>query len=206
MDASTAAPIAQPDSADTVPADAPRGAHGDAPAGTAVGQSVGASATMPDATPLATGATPSGASAAPAAPDAQGTALAQGGPTPGPATADGARTWEGFLEFVAGKNGNGFVTGLAQARGAFSSGVLTLTCHNETHCGMMQNGDNNARLLRLVAEYFGPGASVALQCVEREPLKSDGLIQREMQAHPLVQRVRETFECRDPALVYPRGR
>jgi hypothetical protein len=35
-------------------------------------------------------------------------------------------------------------------------------------------------------------------------VKSDGLIQREMQEHPLVQRVRETFECRDPALVYPR--
>jgi len=119
---------------------------------------------------------------------------------------DGLRTWEGFKEFVAGKNGNGFVTGLAQARGEFRDGVLTLTCHNETHSGMMDKGDNYLRLLRLAAEYFGPGVSLAFTCLDREPVKSDGLISREMQEHPVVQRVRETFECRDPALVYPRGR
>lgn len=123
--------------------------------------------------------------------------------TPAPG---GPRTWEGFQEFVNGKNGNGFVTGMAQARGDFCGGVLTLTCHNETHSGMMDKGDNYLRLLRLASEYFGDGVSLAFTCVDREPVKSDGLISREMQEHPVVQRVRETFECRDPALVYPRGR
>ncbi|MDP2848149.1 MAG: DNA polymerase III subunit gamma/tau [Humidesulfovibrio sp.] len=118
----------------------------------------------------------------------------------------GGRNWEGFLEFVAGKNGNGFVTGLSQARGEFCGGVLTLSCHNETHSGMMDKGDNYLRLQRLVMEYFGPESSVAFNCLDREPVKSEGIIQREMQEHPVVQRVRETFECRDPALVYPRGR
>ena len=118
----------------------------------------------------------------------------------------GPRNWEGFTEFVAGKNGNGFVTGLAQARGQYFEGVLTLTCHNETHCGMMDKGDNYLRLLRLATEYYGEGVSLAFTCVDREPVKSEGLISREMQEHPVVQRVRETFECRDPALVYPRGR
>jgi len=122
------------------------------------------------------------------------------------ASPGGPRSWEGFTEFVAGKNGNGFVTGLAQARGQFFEGVLTLTCHNETHCGMMDKGDNYLRLLRLATEYYGEGVSLAFTCMDREPVKSEGLISREMQEHPVVQRVRETFECRDPALVYPRGR
>jgi DNA polymerase-3 subunit gamma/tau len=119
---------------------------------------------------------------------------------------DGQRTWDGFKEFVAGKNGNGFVTGLAQSRGEFRDGMLTLTCHNETHCGMMDKGDNYLRLLRLASEYFGDGTELSFICLDREPVKSDGLISREMQEHPVVRRVRETFECRDPALVYPRGR
>lgn len=143
------------------------------------------------APPAASSSAPSAASSA-----ASGLAAAPGGP----------RSWEGFTEFVAGKNGNGFVTGLAQARGQFFEGVLTLTCHNETHCGMMDKGDNYLRLLRLATEYYGEGVSLAFTCVDREPVKSEGLISREMQEHPVVQRVRETFECRDPALVYPRGR
>jgi len=120
------------------------------------------------------------------------------------ARSDGARTWEGFLEFVASKNGNGFVTGLGQARGELCGAELVITCFNATHSGMLENGDNNARLRRLVAEYFGPDVTIAMTCEDSAPVKTDGLIQREMQEHPLVQRVRETFECRDPALVYPR--
>jgi DNA polymerase-3 subunit gamma/tau len=139
------------------------------------------------------GGVPGSASGA-AAPSSAAPAIAVGGP----------RTWEGFLDFVAGKNGNGFVTGLTQAKGELCGAELVITCFNETHSGMLENGDNNARLRRLVADYFGPDVTIAYACVDREPVKSDGLIQREMQEHPLVQRVRETFECRDPALVYPR--
>ncbi len=108
------------------------------------------------------------------------------------------------MSFIASKNGNGAVTGLTQARGELCGTELILTCHNETHSGMMEHGDNNARLKRLMAEYFGPDVTVSFSCLDREPVKPDGLIQREMQEHPVVQRVRETFECRDPALVYPR--
>jgi len=145
--------------------------------------------------------------AAEAPADASASDAASGAPS-APATAKaanapgGQRSWEGFVEFVAGKNGS--ITGLTQARGELCGSELVLTCHNETHSGMMENGDNNVRLRRLMAEYFGPDVTVAFTCVDREPVKSDGLIQREMQEHPVVQRVRETFECRDPALVYPR--
>ncbi len=116
----------------------------------------------------------------------------------------GSRTWEGFVEFVTAQNGNGFVTGLMQAKGELCDAELVLTCHNETHIHMMEEGDNNTRLRRLVAEYFGPDVTVAFVCPEHAPLKTEGALQREMQDHPLVRRVRETFECRDPALVVPR--
>ncbi len=96
------------------------------------------------------------------------------------------------------------VTGLTQARGELCGAELVLTCHNPTHCRMLEEGDGNARLRRLVAEYFGPDMEIAVTCADVEPPKTEGAISREMQGHPLVQRVRETFECRDPALVYPR--
>jgi DNA polymerase-3 subunit gamma/tau len=130
------------------------------------------------------------------------TAEAQPAPAPRPG---GERTWEGFLAFVASRNGSGMVTGLSQARGEICGAELVLNCHNQTHSGMLENGDNNARLRRLVSEYFGPDMTVACTCEERAPQKPEGLIQREMQEHPAVVRVREAFECRDPALVYPRN-
>lgn len=105
---------------------------------------------------------------------------------------------------MASKNGNGMVTGLSQAKGELCGTELILTCHNETHSGMMEHGDNNVRLRRLMAEYFGQDVTVSFSCLDREPVKTDGLIQREMQENPIVQRVRETFECREPAQVYPR--
>lgn len=132
---------------------------------------------------------------------ALGDPASEGAPRPRPS---GPRTWEGFVEFVTAQNGNGFVTGLSQAKGELCDAELVLTCFNETHIGMMEQGDNNARLRRLVAEYFGPDVTLAFVCPEHAPLKAEGAIQREMQEHPLVQRVRETFECRDPALVVPR--
>jgi len=143
------------------------------------------------------------AHAAPDSPDQAASGMGAGGAAPA-FSGGGPRSWEGFLEFVASKNGNGFVTGLSQAKGELCGAELVITCHNQTHSGMLENGDNNARLRRLVADYFGPDVTMAFACVDHAPVKTDGLIQREMQEHPLVQRVREAFECRDPALVYPR--
>lgn len=190
-----------------------------APAGASAPRAPSAPA-PPSSAPASAPQAPSAPKASPVQNSAPGQTPAQEQPAPQPAprpaghaaeataaySASGPLTWEGFLEFVAGKNGNGFITGLSQARGEFCGGVLTLSCHNETHSGMMDKGDNYLRLQRLVMEYFGPESSVAFTCVDRDPVKSEGAIQREMQEHPVVQRVRETFECRDPAQVYPRGR
>jgi len=116
----------------------------------------------------------------------------------------GARSWDGFLVFVASKNGSGVVTGLTQAKGELCGAELVLTCHNPTHCRMLEEGEGAMRLRHLVAEYFGPDMGINVTCADTGPIKTEGTISREMQEHPLVQRVRETFECRDPALVRPR--
>jgi DNA polymerase III subunit gamma/tau len=124
---------------------------------------------------------------------------------PAPASA-GPLSWEGFQAFVAAKNGSGMITGLAQAQGEWNAGVLTLGCHNGTHCDMLSQGDNHARLLRLVLEYFGPEAALEFSFEEREPQRSGSEVDREMQAHPAVARVREAFEIKAPAQVTLRER
>jgi len=118
--------------------------------------------------------------------------------TPGSAEAP---TWEGFQAFVTAKNGSGIITGLAQAQGEWSAGVLTLGCHNGTHCNMLSQGDNHARLRRLVLEYFGPEAALEFSFEERGPQRSSTEVDREIQANPAVQRVRETFEVKGPGQV-----
>lgn len=123
-----------------------------------------------------------------------------------PAAPAGPRSWEGFQEFVAAKNGSGIVTGLAQAQGQWSGGVLTLGCHNGTHSEMLSQGENHTRLQRLVLEYFGPEAGLAFSFEEREPLRSGSEVDREVQANPAVQRVREAFEVKGPGLVTLRER
>jgi hypothetical protein len=113
---------------------------------------------------------------------------------------------EGFQDFVAAKNGSGMVTGLAQARAEWRAGVLTLGCHNGTHSEMLSQGDNHARLLRLVLEYFGPEARLEFSFEEREPQRSGSEVDREVQANPAVQRVREAFEVKGPGQVTLRDR
>ncbi len=126
----------------------------------------------------------------------------------GPVAGADAEThsWEGFLAFVTSKNGSGMVTGLSQARGEWGGALLTLTCHNGTHCDLLGQGENRARLQRLVAEYFGPGAGFELTFEEREPVRSVSEVGRELQTHPTVLRVREAFEVTNPAQVSLRER
>ena len=107
---------------------------------------------------------------------------------------------------MASKNGSGIITGLAQAQGEWSGGVLTLGCHNGTHSNMLSQGDNHARLQRLVLEYFGSEAGLAFSFEEREPQRSGSEVDREVQANPAVQRVREAFEVKGPGLVTLRER
>lgn len=148
---------------------------------------------------------PASAAAPAPAPGARDAAPAT---TPATATSlsapSGARSWEGFQQFVASKNGAGSVTGLMQAKGELCGAELVLGCLNPTHQRMLEEGEDSAKLRRLVAEYFGPDVTLGFACQDSEPVKTDGAISREMQDHPAVQRVRSVFECRDPALVSPR--
>jgi len=171
-----------------------------APAGNASPEVASTSSSMSSSTPLPT----------PAA-----TPLATQTATPDAATEPAAvyatsnaesLSWEGFQAFVASKNGSGIVTGLAQAQGDWNGSVLTLACHNGTHCEMLSQGDNHARLQRHIFEYFGPQATLEFSFEEREPQRSSSEIDREIQSHPAVARVREAFEVKGPGLVTMRGR
>jgi DNA polymerase III subunit gamma/tau len=153
--------------------------------------------------PAAAVATPAPAPSAPAAQALE--PAASPAETAAPAGA-GPPSWEGFQSFVAAKNGSGMITGLAQARGEWSAGVLTLNCHNGTHSEMLSQGDNHARLMRLVLEYFGPRAGLTFSFEEREPQRNSSEVDREVQANPTVQRVREAFEVKGPAQVTMRER
>jgi len=117
----------------------------------------------------------------------------------------GPRTWEGFLDFVATRNGNGMVTGLTRAQGELCGSELVIQCINETHSGMMNYGDSYVRLTRHVSDYFGPDVTVAFTCQEREPVKTVTQLEREVQEHPAVQRVCQAFDVKAPPLVHPRG-
>jgi len=179
---------------------APGSASGSAGGATAASAtSLEASPTVsptPLATPTANG------SAAPAVAPAQ----ADGPAVPAAPASAGPISWEGFQAFVAAKNGSGIITGLAQAQGEWAAGVLTLGCHNGTHCNMLSQGDNHVRLQRLVLEYFGPQAGLEFSFEEREPQRSGSEVDREVQAHPAVQRVREAFEIQTPGQVTLRER
>jgi len=208
--AASAAPRSMPGAPSAPPAPAPPAA----PASSSAPQTppapkappVQASAPAPAPAPAPAAARPAFANppAEASAPE-PAPAAAPSDAAPSAAPLGGPRTWEGFLAFLVGKNGSGVVTGLSQAKGELCGSELVLTCHNGTHSRMLEAGEDSVRLRRLVADYFGPDMTLSFTCVDREPVKSEGLVQREMQEHPVVQRVRETFECRDPALVYPRG-
>ncbi|MBU1230215.1 MAG: DNA polymerase III subunit gamma/tau [Proteobacteria bacterium] len=143
--------------------------------------------------------------AEPATPPASPAETAPGA-SPAEPAGGGTLSWEGFQAFVLGKNGSGVITGLNQSRGEWNGAVLTLGCHNETHCRQLEQGDNRVRLQRLVLEYFGPEAELEFHFEEREPARSGTEVDREMQAHPAVLRVREAFEAKAPAQVYLRER
>ena len=117
----------------------------------------------------------------------------------------GPRTWEGFLAFAAEKSGSGTVTGLTRAQGELCGAELVIQCFNETHSSMMSRGDTYLCLKRLVQEYFGPDVTVSFTCQDREPVKTHTQLERESQTNPVVQRICQTFEVKEPVTVHPRG-
>lgn len=178
--------------------------------GAGSGATVSSTATSAATSTATSTATPTGQAveslAEPATSPASPVETAPGASPAEPAAGGAQLSWEGFQAFVLGKNGSGVITGLNQSRGEWNGAVLTLGCHNETHCRQLEQGDNRVRLQRLVLEYFGPEAELEFHFEEREPARSGTEVDREMQAHPAVLRVREAFEAKAPAQVYLRER
>ena len=117
----------------------------------------------------------------------------------------GVQSWEGFLEYVASRNGSGHVTGLSRAHGEMCGKELVIQCFNETHSNMLGKGDSLVRLMRHVSDYYGPEVTLTFTCEDREPVKTQTQLERESQDHPVVQRICEAFEVKSPVIVHPRG-
>lgn len=143
---------------------------------------------------------------APAAPVAAPVATSADPAAPAAAPAfKGSQSWEGFLEYVASRNGSGHVTGLSRAHGEMCGKELVIQCFNETHSNMLGKGDSLVRLMRHVADYYGPEVTLTFTCEDREPVKTQTQLERESQEHPVVQRICEAFEVKSPVIVHPRG-
>ncbi|NDV21853.1 DNA polymerase III subunit gamma/tau [Desulfovibrio sp. JC022] len=109
-----------------------------------------------------------------------------------PASVSGPRDFKGFLQYVA-DSGNGSISGLSKCKGEFADGKLVLTCANPFHQSQVGGRDSRGLVSRLAAEYFGPETELDIQISQKGKRKSRQEIRDEVEAHPDVKRVMESF-------------
>ncbi|NDV26497.1 DNA polymerase III subunit gamma/tau [Desulfovibrio sp. JC010] len=109
-----------------------------------------------------------------------------------PATVSGPRDFQGFLQY-AGDSGSCSISGLNKCKGELIDGKLVLTCANSFHKGQVCGRDSRGVVERLVSEYFGPETELEIQITQKGKRKSRQEIRTEVEAHPDVQRVMESF-------------
>ncbi|WP_319759310.1 DNA polymerase III subunit gamma/tau [Maridesulfovibrio sp.] len=109
-----------------------------------------------------------------------------------PAAVSGPRDFEGFLKYVE-DSGNASISGLNKCQGEFVDGKIILTCANSFHKGQVAGRETRGVIERLVSEYFGPDAELKIEVSKKGKRKSRQEIRDEVEAHPDVQRVMESF-------------
>ncbi|WP_319780182.1 DNA polymerase III subunit gamma/tau [Maridesulfovibrio sp.] len=109
-----------------------------------------------------------------------------------PASVSGPRDFDGFLKYVS-DSGNGSISGLSKCKGELIDGKLVLTCANPFHHGQVAGRDSRGVVERLVSEYFGPETELEIQISQKGKRKSRQEIRDEVEAHPNVKRVIESF-------------
>jgi DNA polymerase-3 subunit gamma/tau len=107
---------------------------------------------------------------------------------PGPeAESTEEKSWQGFLDFVAERAGNGLGRDLAQARGNFGpDGVLVLDCENGYVGDRLSDSAARRDLEAMAVEYFGEGVRVEVKAAKKN-VKSREDREREAKEHPVVQ-------------------
>ncbi|TIH18590.1 DNA polymerase III subunit gamma/tau [Marinifilum sp. JC120] len=110
-----------------------------------------------------------------------------------PSEVSGPRDFKGFLQFVADRGANGSTSGLSKCKGEFIDDKLILTCANPFHQGQVAGRETRGVISRLAAEYFGPETELEIQISQKGKRKSRQEIRDEVEAHPDVKRVIESF-------------
>lgn len=109
-----------------------------------------------------------------------------------PAEVSGSRNFNGFLQYVS-DSGNGSISGLSKCKGEFIDGKLVLICANPFHQGQVAGRETRGLVERLVKEYFGSEIELVIQISQKGKRKSRQEIRDEVEAHPDVKRVVESF-------------
>lgn len=107
--------------------------------------------------------------------------------------ASGPVNFEGFLGYVEKSGANGSVSGLGKCKGIYSDGKLVLTCSNPFHESQINDKEARVTLSRLAGEYFGPQTEVEVNVSAKGKRKSRQQLRDEVEAHPDVQRVIDSF-------------
>ena len=112
-------------------------------------------------------------------------------PSPEP-PADSKRNWDGFLQFMAGKETKG-LPGFRLSKGKIEGNTVRVTCPNYL-VKRMQDQERYQRLLDLVREYFGREVDLELQCENNSSNTSD--LKARVMNDPAVQNVLQQFQAK----------
>ncbi|WP_320170200.1 DNA polymerase III subunit gamma/tau [Maridesulfovibrio sp.] len=112
--------------------------------------------------------------------------------SPGPS---GPRNFQGFLDYVESCGANGSVSGLSKCKGEFTDGNLVLTCANPFHESQVNDREVRGTVSRLACEYFGPDTGLEVRISKRGQGKSRQQLRDEVESHPDVMRVIDSFSA-----------
>ncbi|HBW15108.1 MAG TPA: DNA polymerase III subunit gamma/tau [Desulfovibrio sp.] len=143
---------------------------------------------MPEASPTAgSPAAAASAAAASAAAAAQGDDSDTAEHTP-----SGPRTWDGFLEFCQGRNGQGgrLATVLRQTTPEHGDDILRLATMSSVQYERLTDAATRTTLAGLVRDYFGDAHRVEVHPPTRVR-RTEAELRKEAEAHPAVQLLKE---------------
>ena len=105
----------------------------------------------------------------------------------------GPRNFSGFMQYVNDSGVNGSLSGLGKCKGEFIDGNLVLTCANPFHESQITGKECRGVISRMAVEYFGAGTEVEVKISAKGKRKSRQQLRDEVEAHPDVKRVIDSF-------------
>ncbi|WP_432736842.1 DNA polymerase III subunit gamma/tau [Maridesulfovibrio sp. FT414] len=116
-------------------------------------------------------------------------------PASAPQAPSGPRSFNGFLGYVEESGANASVSGLGKCKGEMVNDRLVLTCANPFHESQINDKEARVTLTRLAREYFGPQTEVEVTVSAKGKRKSRQQLRDEVESHPDVKRVIDSFSA-----------